>query len=265
MKKVMNDRHIPDAELVDRYDAMVYRATHNEYYGYSGFINFGYWDEHTRDQREACENLMEKLLSFIPDKSGTILDVACGKGGTTRYLLRYYTPRNVTAINISERQLRSAKANAPGCSFYVMGATELGFSDGSFDNVLCVEAAFHFDTREKFLREAYRVLKEGGRIVLSDILMNLEAEKRRRYRTERNYIECPEGYKEVLRGVGFKDVEVIDATEQCWRGHFRHVVRYFHEKFLAREIDRNELESLLELTYRRVPDTEFYVLAAARK
>ncbi len=41
---------------------------------------------------------MEKLMAFIPEKNGTILDVACGKGATTRYLLKYYTPENVTGI-----------------------------------------------------------------------------------------------------------------------------------------------------------------------
>ena len=40
-----------------------------------------------------------------------------------------------------------------------MDATELDFRDNSFDSIICVEAAFHFDTREKFVREAYRVLK----------------------------------------------------------------------------------------------------------
>src|SRR5215469_2469678 len=49
------------------------------------FANYGYWDETTRNKVEACENLMEKLLAFLPKKEGTILDVACGKGATTRY------------------------------------------------------------------------------------------------------------------------------------------------------------------------------------
>ena len=34
------------------------------------------------------------------------------------------------------------------------GCNQPGFLDNSFDNVICVEAAFHFDTREAFLREA---------------------------------------------------------------------------------------------------------------
>lgn len=57
--------------------------------------------------REACEELMEQLLGRIEDKSGNILDVACGKGGTTRHLLKYYTPENVTAINISNEHINT--------------------------------------------------------------------------------------------------------------------------------------------------------------
>jgi MPBQ/MSBQ methyltransferase len=91
---------------------------------------------------------MEKLLAFLPKKEGTILDVACGKGATTRYLLRYFKSENVTGINISEKQLARCRENAPGCTFLLMSATELKFADESFDNISCVEAAFHFVTRE---------------------------------------------------------------------------------------------------------------------
>ena len=50
------------------------------------FANYGFWEEDTHTETEACENLMEKLLAFLPEKQGTILDVACGKGATTRHL-----------------------------------------------------------------------------------------------------------------------------------------------------------------------------------
>ena len=37
----------------------------------------------------------------------------CGLGGTTRYLLKYYKPANVTGINIGEKQLQICRKNAP--------------------------------------------------------------------------------------------------------------------------------------------------------
>jgi hypothetical protein len=58
----------------------------------SEFANYGYWEYGVRTYNEACENLMEKLLAFIPRKEGIILDVACRKGTTTQYLLKYYKP-----------------------------------------------------------------------------------------------------------------------------------------------------------------------------
>ena len=41
----------------------------------------------------------------------------------------------------------------PGRHFLQMDAARMAFDEASFDVVLCVEAAFHFDTRRDFLRE----------------------------------------------------------------------------------------------------------------
>jgi MPBQ/MSBQ methyltransferase len=251
--------------IIENYDTLAFMPELLEFYEQSDYINFGCWDDSTLNQKQACENLMEKLLAFVPEKKGTILDVACGKGATTVYLLKYYLPQNITGINISERQLERARRNAPGCTFRLMSATELDFPPESFDTILCVEAAFHFNTREKFLQEALRVLNPGGRLVLSDILMNLEAERKRQARTEKNYVRDLEEYGEIFRRVGFREVEVVDATDACWKSHFWYVVRYAHAKFLSRQIDQQRLEKSLAKTYLRVADIESYLLAAGTK
>jgi cyclopropane fatty-acyl-phospholipid synthase-like methyltransferase len=86
----------------------------------SDFVNYGYWEPGTLTHEAACENLMERLLAFVIRKDGSILDVACGKGATTRYLLKYYPAESVTGINISEKQLEKCRLNAPNCNFIQM-------------------------------------------------------------------------------------------------------------------------------------------------
>lgn len=259
----------PIAAAVERlrggYDSVMYWPPLLEYYGGSDFVNFGYWGDATRDARQASENLMERLLALIPNKRGLILDVACGKGATTRHLQRHYAPGAITGINISDRQLETCRRNAPGSRFLKMDATALQLPDASFDAAICVEAAFHFNTRERFLREALRVLKPGGRLVLCDLLLTPEAEERRPGRYPANYVPDAAAYADVGRAAGFAEIEVIDASEECFHGAFRHLARYSHEKLLRGEMSPEGLRSFCGHIFTFVPDFRFYLLASFQK
>jgi MPBQ/MSBQ methyltransferase len=204
----------------ERYDSTMYSDYQNEYYGHSGFYNFGYWNGDTRDQRHASENLVDHLVAMLPHRNGTILDVACGMGASSKRLLRQYQPGAITGINISDKQLATCRERAPGCRFLNMDATDLRFADRSFDNILCVEAVFHFHTREQFLREAYRVLKPGGSLALSDILFRSKP-----INTfwpgelpPANYVSSLQDYEGLYLRCGFEDVRVIEARGPCWEG-----------------------------------------------
>jgi MPBQ/MSBQ methyltransferase len=205
-------------QILDFYD----RGWHPlvaEYYGHSDYMNYGYWTADTRNQAEASDNLIGQLLAMIPEKKGRILDVACGRGASTRHLLRHYQPSDIVAINISEKQLKRASELAPGCTFLLRDAARLEFPDCSFDNVMCVEAAFHFDTRDSFYREAFRVLKPGGLLVTSDIL----GPRMWQRAVPANALTSPGEIADHLASAGFKNVQVIDATRECWKSFSSHV------------------------------------------
>ncbi|MBX7073133.1 MAG: class I SAM-dependent methyltransferase [Pirellulales bacterium] len=248
-----------------RYDYVMYEPAFVDFYDNTDFANHGYWDEHTKTASQACQNLVEKLLEFIPRPQGRILDVACGKGEPTRCLLKHYVPSQITAINISEKQLATARPKVPGADFRLMDATALDFPADSFDAVICVEAAFHFNTRRDFLREAIRVLKPGGYLLLADILATREAERSRTFRHEANFLAGPDQYHRMMRDVGFSDVHIIDATEPCWRNYFRYVTRLYHDRYLARQITFERLQEIMAVNYSQVPDLEYYLLVAGSK
>jgi MPBQ/MSBQ methyltransferase len=209
-----------------------------------GFLNIGYW-KGVEDSVELAQlNLIETLAGFFTRSEGNILDVACGNGVSTKFLTKYFDANHITGINISEMQLQICKRVAPQCNFRLMDATKLEFSDLSFDNVLCIEAAQHFKTRHRFLEEAYRVLTPGGRLAMHDLVLHdpnrLDAPDAEIW-PEENYMPNLETYRDNLSQIGFKHVRVEDITEFSMTAVMKCLVRK-----LEREFDRKRDYKVLE-------------------
>lgn len=211
--------------MIRVYDRTMPGSNQRRYYANSGYFNFGYWGAGATSQREASDALVDQLAGRIVGNGGRILDVACGLGGSTRRLTDTYAPDMITGINISPAQIAEAQARAPGCAFKVMDATALDFPDDHFDAVICIEAAFHFDTRDKFFKEAHRVLKPGGSLVLSDILFRkiCNAMVQLGQVPRANLVTSTGEYGARLAAAGFTAVDVTDATALCLGGFCRNL------------------------------------------
>lgn len=236
-----------------------------EYLDGSGFANYGLWEPGTTSAREACENLLQRLLAYLPEPRGRVLDVACGLGATSRSLGRRFGPENVTGVNISETQLERCRLHAPGTSFLLMDATRLELPDASFDHVVCVEAAFHFDTREAFLRQALRVLKPGGWLLMSDILHDRWAERLNPLLVPANHLPGPEAYRRLLLRTGYRSVDVRDVTVESWERSNLHLARFLCARFRDGRLGRQAFNQMMAARLLRILGTRYYVVIAGRK
>jgi len=228
--------------------------------GYGDFLNYGYWTEDTRTGQEACETMLERLLAHIPEKRGNILDVACGMGATSRYLTKYYPEADIIGINISKDQIRHASELVPGGTFHVMPAERLGFEDESIDNIICIEAAFHFETRADFLKEAFRVLKPSGIVLLSDMFGDADHPMQ----APGNRVGSIAAYRQDYEDAGFQSIDIEDATQPCVMGMTETVwnrLQTMRARGLVTEANFNHLKRGLLARRRFIT----YVLVSAQK
>ena len=104
--------------------------------------------------------------------SGTplrVLDLGCGTGRTTVHLKQL--GHDVVGVDLSSAMINRAREKHPDIDFRVMNATELEFTDASFDAALFsfngLDCIYPEAKRWQAVAEVRRVLRPAGRFVLS--------------------------------------------------------------------------------------------------
>jgi avermectin B 5-O-methyltransferase len=138
-----------------------------------GHKHFGYYgDKHYWYIPHAADAMIDHLASFAKLKpKERVLDAGCGEGRASLRLAEKFGV-NVTGIDVVPEALAIAKKRAAATNAavdYIEGDyNHLPFPDKTFDLVFALETFTHSPDPRKTLREFWRVLKPGGRVVILD-------------------------------------------------------------------------------------------------
>ena len=194
-------------------------------------MHFGYWDESTKTLQQATQKFNEVLAQTAHiNENDHILDAGCGVGGGSIYLAKNYGC-HVTGITITPRQVELAYKNAKKdgvahlTEFYEMDYQRTAFKDKQFDVVWGLESICYAESKEEFIKEAYRVLKDNGRLVVADGFASKEDYfgKDKELMTRWldgwivNHLNTPQNFKQFASNAGFRKSNYRDVTKSVYR------------------------------------------------
>lgn len=222
----MNTKHQKIAEYYDVTLPYYKRFWHKD--SESNALHYGFWEKETKTVKDALLNENR----FLAEKTGIttdtkVLDAGCGIGGSAIWLAKNKEAR-VVGITLSTRQMKKAKelAKKHGVSnkveFYTKNFLDTGFPTGSFDVVWAIESVCYSVEKKMFLREAYRVLKNSGKLIVADGFLCREPQLKKEEKIYKDFLEglvlpnlvYVDEFNSDMKTTGFKNIKFWDKTTE---------------------------------------------------
>lgn len=116
----------------------------------------------------------------IPDDGANILDIACGPGNITKYLLDRKPEYDILGIDLSSKMLELAQTNNPTAKFQLMDCRQINKIEQKFDGITCGFCLPYLTRKEAvdLIATASGLLKPGGVFYLSTMEENQDNQSR---------------------------------------------------------------------------------------
>jgi cyclopropane fatty-acyl-phospholipid synthase-like methyltransferase len=189
-------------------------------------LHYGYWTPDTKNFREALLMINKVMADSAGINEGDrVLDAGCGVGGSSLWLAANRNCR-VTGISLNKNQVNKANSYAhetgiaDRVQFEQKDYCATGYAAESFDVVWAIESVCYANDKSDFIREAFRLLKKGGRLIVTDFFKAENLQGKAAADVQKmangwavNEFATAEKFTEQLSAAGFQHIEINNASK----------------------------------------------------
>lgn len=109
------------------------------------------------------------ICNSITKNNAKMLEIGCGPGNITKYLLSARPDFDIFGIDIAPNMIELAKKNNPTASFAIMDSRQIDEINTRYDGIICgfcLPYLSHTDS-QKLITDCYNLLNEEGLIYIS--------------------------------------------------------------------------------------------------
>ncbi|MDH5404726.1 MAG: class I SAM-dependent methyltransferase [Candidatus Heimdallarchaeota archaeon] len=191
-------------------------------------FHYGIWDSKTSNSQQAQENLNRMYGSKLDlNNDDIVLDAGCGIGGPAVFMAENYGV-DIIGITISgsqvhhARKLASNSKNKANIQFLQQDYNKTTFKDEHFSKIYAMESSCHAVDKSIFLKEMYRLLKKGGKFMVTDGFMikrNLNLKDKKDVEISVKGMCLPslfyfDDFEQELENAGFTVLEKFDLMKE---------------------------------------------------
>lgn len=111
----------------------------------------------------------EFICNSITKQNAKVLEIGCGPGNITKYLLSKRPDFDFFGIDIAPNMIKLAKKNNPLAKFAIMDSRQIGEIKKKFDGIVCGFCLPYISPTDsqKLITDCYNLLNENGLIYIS--------------------------------------------------------------------------------------------------
>ncbi|MFZ0006518.1 MAG: class I SAM-dependent methyltransferase [Methanoregula sp.] len=138
--------------------------------------HFNHWSKSYDEswmQHLYFDRIHKRVLNLVDAgyTPATIVDVGCGTGRLLRKARERWPHASLTGIDPAEGMVKKARILMPDTVFIVSPAESIPLPDASVDLVFSTTSFHHWQDQAQGIREIRRILRPGGRFILSDMMV----------------------------------------------------------------------------------------------